>query len=233
MQKINEVTRNQLISKSRKAISTKSKNRWEAKSDCSLATTVKDYNKIDMDTFWKTNNLIFKLKVKGESSIYLVTIELQNILDLIQQEISNKDNELSLNIIYDAFVKSLNSSNIKISCSCPDYTYRFRYQASKDGYNSGKAETRPAKKTNPKNDLGSSCKHILFVLNNAEWVQKISKVIFNYIIYTKDNLEKSYKKFIFPKLFKISYDEATKLINANEKDDLDIKLENISKFLCK
>ncbi len=53
---INEATRNQLITKSRRAdfYSDKAKgNRWTAKSQCKIASTVKDYNRIDMDTFWK------------------------------------------------------------------------------------------------------------------------------------------------------------------------------------
>lgn len=233
MHKINEVTRNTLIDKSRKAVSTTNKNRWEAKSECSLASTSKDYNKIDMDNLWKNNTLIVKLKIKGESSIYLVTVEFSNLLDAIRLEIKNKENDLTFKIIYDAFVKALNSSNIKISCTCPDFIYRFKYQASKNGYNSGKTETRPAKKTNPNNTLGSSCKHVLFALNNAEWVQKISKIIYNYILYAKDNLNVNYKKFIFPKLFNITYDEAVKKLSDKDKADLDTSLSNISNFLIK
>lgn len=229
MHQLNEVTRNELINKSRKAVSPNQKNRWEAKKECSLANTAKDYNKLDMDTFWKNDILTIKLKVKGESSIYLVTVELSNLLSTISKEITSKDNMLNFNIIYDAFVKALNSSNIKISCSCPDFEYRFKYQATKAGYNSGKGETRPSEKTNPRNNLGSSCKHVLFILNNAEWVQKTSKIIYNYIIYAKDHLHSNYKKFIFPKLFNITYDAAIK--NASKTSESDDTSTNILKFL--
>ena len=57
MKVLNEVTRNQLIAKSKKGSNYRSKpgNRWDAKSKCKVANTVKDYNKIDMDNFWKND----------------------------------------------------------------------------------------------------------------------------------------------------------------------------------
>ena len=230
MKQINEVTRNQLIAKSKKAstYSKSSSNRWTAKSNCEVANTVKDYNKIDMNTFWKKDILTFQVRVKGESSIYLVTVEFNNILDKIRSNVQRNENKLDLKLIYNALVSAINTSDIKISCSCPDYQYRLKYQASKNGYNSGKAETRPSEKTNPDDKLGAGCKHILCVLNNADWLHKIASVINNYVYYCKDHLEDNYGKFIFPKLYGISYRKAIEMAEdeALATDEATINLYN-------
>ena len=103
--------------------------------------------------------------------------------------------------------------------NCPDFKYRFRVWATKQGYNAGESETRPAKITNPNDTLGSGCKHVLAVLNNADWLNKISSVIVNYANYCKDNMEYNYSRFIFPKLYGMTYNKAVQLtINDLDKD---------------
>lgn len=225
-QKINEATRSSLIAKSKKAPaykSNRSKNRWVAKDASKVANTVKDYNKINMDDFWKKDILEFKIRVEGETDNYFVTVNFSNILGRIQNQIKANKNKIEVKCIYQALFQALNSSDIKIDCSCPDFKYRFKVWATKNGYNAGSAETREAKITNPKDELGAACKHILCALNNAEWLQKIASVINNYINYCKDNMEYNYSRYIFPKLFNMNYDKAVQLTINDLGDDGEAK----------
>lgn len=227
---LNEATRKDLIIKSKKGAEYKSKegNRWDAKKDISIASTVKDYNKIDMNTFWKKDILNFGINIKGETDNYIVTVEFINILNRLKNNVVKDKNKLTIKCIYDALVEALNSSDVKVDCSCEDFIYRFKVWATKNNYNTGKKEDREAKITNPNDNLGAACKHILNVLNNAEWIKKISSVINNYINYCKDNMEYNYSKFIFPKIYGMSYDKAAQLTiyDYDEKGELKNKLES-------
>lgn len=232
---LNEATRRELLikSKSGKNYKNKKSNRWEAKKQVSIASTVKDYNRMDMNTFWKKDILNFDIKVTGESDNYVVTVEFNNVLDRIKNKVVQNRNKLELKCIYDAIVESLNSSDVKVNCSCLDFRYRFKVWATKNKYNAGEAESREAKITNPMNDLGAACKHILNVLNNAEWIKQISSVINNYVNYCKDNMEYNYSRFIFPKLYGITYDKAVQLTfdEYDENGELKDKLESDEKTI--
>ena len=241
---LNEATRNQLMVKSRKGASYKNAskgNRWTAKSKSKVANTVKDYNKIDMDTFWKKDQLQFKIKVEGETDTYFVAVEFNNILEKIQRRIKDNKNKLEIKCIYDSLLQALNSSDVKVDCTCPDFKYRFRVWATKNNYNAGESENREAKITNPSDNLGAACKHILCALNNAEWLQKIASVINNYINYCKDNMEYNYSRFIFPKLYGMTYSKAIQMTIDDYDDkgqvkdtlDSDEALINLSNALGK
>ena len=225
--RILEATRNQLIQKSKTAgkelVRNNRTNRWVGKNNCKVASTVKDYNKVDMDTFWKKDILIFKIKVEGETDTYFVTVEFTHILDKIARRIKDNHNKLEIKCIYDSLLQALNSSDIKVDCTCPDFKYRFKVWATKNDYNSGKEENREAKITNPNDNLGAACKHILNVLNNAEWLQKIASVINNYVNYCKDNMQYNYARFMFPKLYGMTYDKAVQMTIYDYDDNVEVK----------
>lgn len=240
---LNEATRKDLLinSKGGKKYKHKQGNRWDAKKQSSIANTVKDYNKIDMNTFWKKDVLNLDIKIKGETDDYVVTVEFANILTRIKNKVVQNRNILTIKTIYDSLVEALNSSDVRINCSCPDFKYRFKVWATKNKYNAGEAENREAKITNPNNDLGTACKHILNVLNNAKWIKQTSSVINNYVNYCKDNMEYNYSRFIFPKIYGITYDKAVQLTlddydeNGELKDTLssDEKVINLANALGK
>lgn len=228
--RLDEITRAELIGKSKTGLkyanSTKG-NRWTAKSKCKAAPTVKDYNKIDMNTFWKNDELKFNIPVEGETDTYQVTVEFKNVLKLLSRAVKENDYKFDAKLVYDILQRAINDGNIKVYCSCSDFKYRFQYWATKDSYNAGKSQTVAANETNPKNQLGAACKHILCVLNNIEWLNKIASVIVNYANYCKDNFENNYGKFIFPKIYGMPYDKAIQMTfkdydkDSKEKDDLD------------
>lgn len=220
---LKEATRNQLLSKSKNGASYKDQNkgsRWLRKSKCQISTKVENYNKIDMNTFWKKDLLSFKLEVVGETDTYEVTIEFNNILNNIQKEVKNAHNAFNRDIVFKALTTSINEGQLKYNCNCKDFQYRLSYFASKNGYKAGAQETRVSDETNPDDKLGAACKHILYVLNNSSWLRNIASVIVNYANYCKDNMEYNYAKYIFPKIFNMQYEKAFDLYKKNIEYDL-------------
>ena len=52
----------------------------------------------------------------------------------------------------------------------------------------------PTDETNPNNELGAGCKHVLLVLGNTSWVIKVASVIMNYIKYIEKSRVNIYQK---------------------------------------
>lgn len=240
---LTEATRGQLIKKSKEGDPYKNSrgSRWTRKNKSSIANTVKDYNQIDMNTLWKQDILKFGIKVQGETDDYIVKVIFSGVLKALRPLVKEDQNNLTRDVIYAALVKALNSEDVKISCTCPDYKYRLAYQNSKNGYNAGKAETRKSDITNPGDTKGAGCKHILAVLNNAEWIRNIASVINNYVNYCKDKMQNNYARFIFPEIYGMSYDDAIQMTfsdyddKGKEKNVLDSTVEiiNLSNALGK
>lgn len=208
-----EVSRQQLLNLGRNGAKYKGKNtnRWTAKSKCSIANTVRDYNQIDMNKFWKDDILKFIVKVKGETDNYEVTVEFSKLSQKIQGYVKAAKNQFDRDIVTKALMNALSSSDVKISCNCADFKYRLAYWSSKEGAKSGEQETRPSDITNPTNNLGLCCKHILAVLNNVQWMRNVASVIVNYANYCKENLEYNYSRFIFPKIYGVPYNQAIQM----------------------
>jgi hypothetical protein len=65
----------------------------------------------------------------------------------------------------------------------------------------------PSDETNPKDDLGPACKHVLLVLSNTSWLIKVASVIRNYIIYMEKHMQKQFAKIIYPAVYGKAYEE--------------------------
>lgn len=231
MHKINEDTRNELIAKSRKSDAykdSKKGNRWTRKGMCSVSNSVADYNSVDMDNLFKKGILRFKLNVKGETNTYEVMVLFSNVMDRIQKQVKSHENKMDANIIYQALAQSINSEDVKVSCTCPDFKYRIAYYATKNGTNSGAAENRKSDETNPDDTKGAGCKHINLVLNNTGWLSKIASVIANYINYAKDEMQYIYSKYIFPAVWGMDYDKAVQMsvFDYDEKGEVKDQIES-------
>ena len=219
-----EVSRQQLLNLGKNGAKYKGKNtsRWTAKSKCSVANTVRDYNQIDMNRFWKDDVLKFVVKVKGETDNYDVTVEFSQLSQKIQGYVKAAKNEFNRDIVTKALMNALSSSQVKISCTCPDFKYRLAYHATNADAKAGEQETRAANITNPTNNLGLCCKHILAVLNNAYWIRNVASVIVNYANYCKENLEYNYSRFIFPKIYGVQYNQAVQMCMNDFDSDGDV-----------
>ena len=208
-----ETTRQQLIDKSKSGQNYNNKkiNRWNRKSKISIANTVADYNQIDMNEFWKKDNLKFIVKVKGETSNYDVTIEFNKLHEKIQHYVAANKNKFNRDNVTKALMDAISSSDIKVECSCKDFIYRLSYYATQQGFKSGSREDRPANITNPLNNKGACCKHILAVINNAMWIRNVASVIVNYANYAKEHMEYNYSRYIFPNIYGIPYNQAVQM----------------------
>ena len=143
----------------------------------------------------------FKLNHKVKSIEYL-TLENQPVYDI---KLKNSNN-----FLVDAGV---------ILHNCPDWAYRMAYWASVNDLNSGEPEDRPSDITNPKNDLGPGCKHVMLVLSNMNWLLKVASVINNYIKFFERNRKKEYADIIYPAIFGKPYEEPVQL-SMDDTDEL-------------
>lgn len=222
-----EKTRQDLISKSKKGRDyspknqARGKNRWERRRYSQIANSVRDYNNIDMDSFWKGDILDFKIKVHGETDDYVVSITFEKILDELQREVKANNNKLEFKCVLRALLNAFNGEDVYLSCTCKDWIYRFSHYATIDRYNAGIPEMRPNRFTwtNSQDDMGSACKHVNLVLSNTDWMMKIASVINNYIKWCKDNMGRNYADYIFPKVYGMPYNRAVQLSIFDDPED--------------
>lgn len=210
-----EDTRNMLVNKSRGVghykDTSRGKNRFERKKYSSIAKTVKQYNKIDMNKFFKEDILEVIIPVVGEHDSYTVALKLEGVVKEIANNIKNNKHQLEYRTIVQSVTKIFNSSNVWVKCNCPDYKYRFAHWniINNVSVDDSSKDPGPGKGiANPNDDKGRGCKHVLLVLANGDWIMKVSSVINNYIHYAEEKLRQPFLKLIFPKLYGVTIDEA-------------------------
>jgi len=214
-----EVSRRDLINKSKKGASYSPKNqalgrnRWERKKWSRVANTTREFNSIDMNTFFKKDILIVNVPVKGETNDYIVKIKFEGVVNEIQKNVQANNNKLDYRIISQALSRVFNSGDVYINCNCPDFKFRFNHWSTVQGYSSGKPENRPNRFTwtNSQDNMGSACKHGNLVLSNLSWMMKVASVINNYIHYAETYMQRQFADIIFPKIYGVKYPEALQL----------------------
>lgn len=222
-----EDRRNELISKSKRGKKEKDGlSRYEKRTRSRVANTVKSFNEIDMDQLFRKNILTVSIPVTGETDNYLVTISFGSVLDEIQREIKKNNDKLELKSILRALMNAFNGDNVYIRCNCADARFRFAYWQSVNDIITGPKESRPAKITNPNNDLGPCCKHVALVLSNTSFLIKVASVINNYIHWFETNRKKQYADIIYPAVFGKKYEEPVQL-SLDDKDTLDTSKSDI------
>jgi len=209
-----EDTRTLLVSKSRSAgpytHDIRGKNRFERKRFSQIAKTVKQYNQIDMNKFFKEDMLIVHIPVVGETDNYTVSIRMDGVVAEIAKNIKNNKNQLEYRTIIQSLTRIFNSANIYVKCTCDDYKYNFAHWniINNVSVDDTASDPGPGKGIrNPDDKKGRGCKHVLLVLANGDWLLKVSSVINNYIHYAEEHLQKPFLKVIFPKLYGIPADE--------------------------
>lgn len=221
-----EADRRELVNKGKRGASyalnnqALGKNRYERRKHSKIQNQVKNFNDIDMNTFFKKDILTVGIQVRGETNNYVVKIKFSGILEELRKAIKQNNNIFDFRIIMRTLSKVFNSGDVYIRCSCDDWKYRFAYWASKNGYNEGEPQLIPADITNPTDNKGSGCKHSLLVLSNIDWMMKVASVINNYIHYIEDYMPKAFADIIFPALYGVKYDRAIQL-SLFEPEDLD------------
>ena len=117
-----ELNRGQLINKSKSSDNykdtSKGRNRWERRNKSKIATRVDQYNKIDMNSFFKNDELKVGINVHGETSDYVVVIRYNGVLKEIADQIKRNNNKLEFKCILIALQRVFNQGNVFVSCSC-------------------------------------------------------------------------------------------------------------------
>ncbi len=226
---LNEDSRRELVAKSKQGNREKDgKTRYEKRVKSKVSSSTKEYNRIDMNQFFKQDILTISISVKGETDNYLVKLSFSGVLNILQEEVKRNNNNLELKNIIKALVISFNKNDVYIHCTCPDFKYRFSYWATIHKTTSGEPELIPADETNPDDNLGPACKHILLVLSNTSWIIKVASVINNYINYMKKYREKLYTDIIYPTIYNKKYEKPVQL-SIDNSDELDSDSDIIDK----
>ena len=225
--KLNEDSRSQLLSKARKGAEykgdkSKGKNRYERRTKSKISNSVREYNQLDMNKFFKDDILDLYIKVHGETDDYMVGISFSGILKLIREELERDETlQVDLRLILKMLKRAFNREDyVRVKCNCPDATYRMNYWQSVNDIILGDKENRPSDITNPHDNLGPACKHVILVLSNNSWIVKLASSITNYIRYIKDHYEKAYAEIIYPKIYGRDYEDSVQA-SLFDKDELD------------
>ena len=207
---LQEKSRSDLLSKSMTAKPTKSYNttRFERRKLQTMKTSSSIFNKLDMNSVFKSDALSLEIPVEGETNTYTVTVLFDGICKDIQRELKKNDYNLEFKVIYKAIVRAIKNQNMFIGCTCKDYKFRFQYIATKERYNALQAQLVPATQTNPNNDQGAGCKHILKVLDDLSWAMQLATALNNYILYMKKNKQKLFNDIMFRSIYGMPYRSA-------------------------
>ena len=218
---LQEKSRSDLLSKTMTAKPTKAYNttRFERRKLQTMKTSSSIFNKLDMNSVFKSDALSLEIPVEGETNTYTVTILFDGICKDIQRELKKNDYNLEFKVIYKAIVRAIKNQNMFIGCTCKDYKYRFQYIATKERYNALQAQLVPATQTNPNNDQGAGCKHILKVLDDLSWAMQLATALNNYILYMKKNKQKLFNDIMFRSIYGMPYRSAVEKGIIEETDD--------------
>lgn len=116
-----ERKRSEILNRSRTGDNYKTRpgeNRYTRRTKSRVAATVADYNRIDMDAFFKADMLEFDINVKGETDSYTVTVLFENVLKEIKRNVSQNKGKFEFKCVIQALMRVFNSEDIYVACSC-------------------------------------------------------------------------------------------------------------------
>ena len=134
---------------------------------------------------------------------YICTLSFSGVVERLK-DIVYKDSNHAVNRrnVIRALNEQVDLTDVYVRCQCGDFKYRFAYLGWKFDYLYGEPETRPANITNPHNDKGAVCKHLLCILSNKKWLVKASSVVNDFIHEYYDDIVSRFD--IDPYLFRIN-----------------------------
>jgi hypothetical protein len=226
--KLDEATRTQLVAQSRNVgqykDTSRGRNRMERKKYSKVANAVKNYNSIDMNRLFKQDILQVNIPVVGETDEYTVTIKLEGVVAEIQKNIKNNGNKLEFRTVIQALTKVFNTYDVYVKCTCPDHKYRFAHWNIIKNVSVDDSSQDPGPGigiTNPNDDKGRGCKHVLHCLANGNWMMKVASVIMNYCHFLSEKKPDAFLKLVFPKLYGVPADEAAENGLVEDNEDLE------------
>lgn len=166
MNKLNEVSRRNLIGKTKVFSPTRYNKR--------LRYSTMSTPEIDEDELIKNDKLVIHVSV-GQ---YVDTLAYDGVITKLIDIVKRSPNKsLTRRLVVRAMNEQVDQTDVYVRCSCADFTHRFSYYAGKYDYLYGPKETRPPKITNPRDDQGAVCKHLACILSNKKWLVKAASVV--------------------------------------------------------
>ena len=112
MTKLTEDKRNALVARSKRGQREKDgKTRFEKRLKSRVASNVSQFNKIDMNSLFKSGILTVNIDVKGETDNYVVTISFSGFLDKLREKLERANTtDIDVKTVIRALLDSFNSS---------------------------------------------------------------------------------------------------------------------------
>lgn len=190
-------------------------NRMQASKQTSLLPGSSAWAEQQVNELFKQGDYTFIVPVKGKTSNYKVTIQLIGFLDSLNRELETTKDTLTSNLLQRVLQRNMSISKARVSCTCPDFKYRYAYAMSLAGDKAGEQEGTPSIKTNPQN-LQGGCKHIISVLSNRAWIPQIAMNLYSYIMDIYSNNKQLFDSIIRPALNGITDERITNKNIATE-----------------
>lgn len=211
MKNLIEVSRKDLISKSRQGSPTRYNKR--------LNYQVANFRGVDLDKFFNQDYFVYETPVND----YTVTIAFPGVLTELREVVKATNGDVN-KINYRLVLKALRiafdkTDDVKVRCTCADFVYRYMYWALRNRYLYGppiSGTQKFPKKTNPDDSLGAVCKHLDLFLSNKRWLIKAASVVTSLI---KAYPEKAATYLYDPEEIKEPEEETEIDINVEEPND--------------
>lgn len=182
---LSEITRWEIIRRSQREASGTSEKpgRWQKKA----FYKAKDFNNVDFESLFSKDTFIWSSRV-GD---YIVTISFEGAFSNLYDQVrgwggKNRWKRIDLKLLTKCLSQSLDTEDLRVDCTCPDFKYRFAYWLTQADAKYGQQQTVKPKVRNVHNNKGYVCKHVLAVLYGKRWVPAAAKAWLSYI---KDNHE--------------------------------------------
>lgn len=144
----------------------------------------KDFNNVNFEKLFTHDSFVWESRV-GD---YIVTISFEGAFQNLYYEVSNWSGKnrwkrIDLKLLTNCLSKALDTEDLQVNCTCPDFKYRFSYWLSRPDVDAkyGLKQNRAPTVRNTKNNKGYVCKHILAVLHGKRWVPAAAKAWLNFI----------------------------------------------------
>ena len=132
--------------------------------DMSLDEIPCDFNE---KRFIDSSVLEFKFKIHQ----YTITLEFYNIVKCFKSMFKDKG-PYNYKLRCTNLSKALDLADVKINCTCKDFTDRLAYNATVKGFKAGAKVSTSNDSANIKSVKGSGCKHIMKILSNKVWLSR-------------------------------------------------------------
>lgn len=179
-----EASRSQLLNKSKHSV--KGKQRFDRRTKSKVATSVRQYNEIDMNKLFKEDVLEFSINITGETDSYQVKLRFEDILDKIRDQLERNNNELNFRCIVRGLLSAFDSEDVYVSCTCLHPTTRIKLL---DGTEPTVEELRKRYDAGEKLYVYSTDKNGDFRPGEVEKVWVTKSGVSNFIKVTLDNGE--------------------------------------------